>query len=224
MNKDDLMTPYSLDPNRNKKDPRAGIIPESVDMDAPFREPLARLAKVITDRAAVKLGKEKITKESPEYWGIYNLVTDEQCEIALKMDKRKPKTFKEMQALCPEYTAEELQKHLDEMAYNGIIEYNNENVENVRQYVLPMYVPGSAEFGNMNADIIAKHPEVGAFFERMSRIPLEGLTQMVPMGGAGVGMHVIPVEKSIGMDNNSVSLEHISYWLDKYEGKYAASA
>ena len=224
MNKDDLMTPYSLDPNRNKKDPRAGIIPESVDMDAPFREPLARLAKVITDRAAVKLGKEKITKESPEYWGIYNLVTDEQCEIALKMDKRKPKTFKEMQALCPEYTAEELQKHLDEMAYNGIIEYNNENAENVRQYVLPMYVPGSAEFGNMNADIIAKHPEVGAFFERMSRIPLEGLTQMVPMGGAGVGMHVIPVEKSIGMDNNSVSLEHISYWLDKYEGKYAASA
>ena len=63
-----------------------------------------------------------------------------------------------------------------------------------------MYVPGSAEFGNMNPDIFAKHPEVGPFFERMSRIPLEGLTQMVPMGGAGVGMHVIPVEKAIAME------------------------
>ena len=86
-----------------------------------------------------------------------------------------------------------------------------------------MYVPGSAEFGNMNADLLERHPEVGPFFERMSRIPLEGLTQMVPQGGAGVGMHVIPVEDAISMENNSSSLEHISYWLDKYEGKYAAS-
>lgn len=223
MNKENLMTPYSLDPDRNRIDPRAGIIPESVDMDAPFREPLARLAKAITDRAAIKLGKEKITKESPEYWGIYNLVTDEQCEIALKMEKRKPKTFQEISALCPEYKPEELQKHLDEMAYNGIIEYNYENAKHERQYVLPMYVPGSAEFGNMNPDVLAKHPEVGAFFERMSRIPLEGLTHMVPMGGAGVGMHVIPVENAISMENNSVSLEHITHWLDKYDGKYAAS-
>ena len=32
--------------------------------DAPFREPVARLAKVITDRIPVVLGKEKITKET----------------------------------------------------------------------------------------------------------------------------------------------------------------
>ncbi len=220
---EDLMTPYSLDPNRNKVDPRANIVPETVDLNAPFREPLARLAKEITDRAAIKLGKEKITKESPEYWGIYNLVTDEQCEIALKMEKRKPKTFAEISALCPEYSAEELKKHLDEMEFNGIIESNYENDRKEKQYVLPMYVPGSAEFGNMNLDVISKHPEVGPFFERMSRIPLEGLTQMVPMGGAGVGMHVIPVEKAIDLENNSVSIEHISHWLDKYDGKYAAS-
>ena len=29
-----------------------------------------KLGKIITDRAAVLLGKEKITTESPEYWGI----------------------------------------------------------------------------------------------------------------------------------------------------------
>ena len=219
----DLETPYSLDPNRNREDPRAGVIPDTVDLNAPFREPLARFSKVVTDRKNIKLGIEKITKESPEYWGLYNLITDEQCEIALKMEKRKPKTFDEIAALCPEYSREELQKQLDEMSFNGVIEWNYENEKHEKQYVLPMYVPGSAEFGNMNHQVLEAHPEAGAFFERMSRIPLEGLTHMVPMGGAGVGMHVIPVEKSIEMSNSSINLEHISYWLDKYEGKYAAS-
>ena len=36
-------------------------------------------------------------------------------------------------------------------------------------------------------------------------------------------MHVIPVEKAIEMENESIDLEHISYWLDKYEGQYASS-
>ena len=45
---------------------------------------------------------------------------------------------------------------------------------------------------------------------------------MVPPGGAGIGMHVIPVEKAIEMESESISIEHISHWLDKYEGKYAA--
>ncbi len=219
----DKMTPYSLDPNRNKKDPRAGIIPETVDMEAPFREPLAKFAKAVTDRKEIKLGLEKITKESPEYWGLYNLITDEQCEIALKMEKRHPRTFDEIAALCPQYSKEELQKQLDEMSYNGVIEWNYENPQHVKQYVLPMYVPGSAEFGNMNHKVLEAHPEAGAFFERMSRIPLEGLTHMVPMGGAGVGMHVIPVEKAINMKGEAINLEKISYWLDYYEGKYAAS-
>ncbi len=57
----------------------------------------------------------------------------------------------------------------------------------------------------------------------MSRLPLEKITPMVPPGGAGIGMHVIPVEKAIDMNNQAISLEKISYWLDKYEGKYAAS-
>ena len=64
---------------------------------------------------------------------------------------------------------------------------------------------------------------MGRFFERMSRVPLEKVTPMVPPGGAGIGMHVIPVEKAIEMENQSVSVEHIFPWLDKYDGKYAAS-
>lgn len=60
---------------------------------------------------------------------------------------------------------------------------------------------------------------MGTFFEHMSRLPLEKITPFVPEGGAGIGMHVIPVEKAIEMENESVDLEHISYWLSKCEGK-----
>ena len=66
--------------------------------------------------------------------------------------------------------------------------------------------------------MLTEHPELGRFFERMSRRPLEKVTFMVPPGGAGIGMHVIPVEKAIEMNNESISIEHISHWLDKYEG------
>lgn len=204
-------------------DPLGNYVPDTVKNDEPMRESIAKLGKLITDRAPIMLGLEKITKESPEYWGLAPICTDEQAEIAIRMGKRKPRTFEEMKKLCPEYSEEDLQKQLDEMAFNGLIEYNWENPQHEKQYVLPMYVPGSAEFTNMNKQVLEEHPEMGRFFERMSRLPLEKVTFMVPPGGAGIGMHVIPVEKAIETINNSVSVEHISYWLDKYEGKYAAS-
>ena len=204
-------------------DPLGGFVPETVKNDEPAREAVLRLGKVVTDRAEVLLGKEKLTKESPEYWGSAPLVTDEQCEIAIRMKKRKPRTLADMKKLCPEYSEEELLKQLADMSEKGIIEWNYENPQHEKQWVLPMYVPGAAEFANMNKDVLDEHPEMGRFFERMSRIPLEKVTPMVPLGGAGIGMHVIPVEKAIGMENKSVSVEHISHWLDKYEGKYAKS-
>ena len=204
-------------------DPLGGYVPDTVKNDEPIREPIARLGKMISDRLEVMLGKEKITKESPEYWGLAPICTDEQALIAIKMGKRKPRTFAQIKKLTKINDDEYLQKQLDEMSNNGLIEYNWENPQHEKQYVLPMYVPGSAEFTNMNADVLRDHPEMGRFFERMSRLPLEKVTPMVPLGGAGIGMHVIPVEKAIEMENHSVSVEHISHWLDKYEGKYAAS-
>ena len=90
-----------------------------------------------------------------------------------------------------------------------------------RVYWVPMFVPGSAEYTNMNEELMKKHPELGMFFERMTFLPLEKITPMVPMGGSGIGMHVIPVEKAISMENQSIDIEHISYWLKRYEGHLA---
>lgn len=199
------------------------VYPEfTPDPNEPFREPIAKLGKKITDRIPQKLGLKKITRNDPEYWGLAGVLTDEEAELAVKLGVRKPKTLAEIVKLSglEEKKCEAL---LEEMSRKGLLEYNWENPKHEKQYVLPMYVPGCAEFFNMNASILDSNPEMGTFFEHMSRLPLEKITPFVPEGGAGIGMHVIPVEKAIEMENESVDLEHISHWLSKYEGKYAAS-
>lgn len=199
------------------------VYPEFIpDPGKPFREPIAKLGKKITDRIPQKLGLKKITRNDPEYWGLAGVLTDEEALLALKLGVRKPKTLSEIVKISglEEKKCEAL---LEEMSRKGLLEYNWENAAHEKQYVLPMYVPGCAEFFNMNAKILEGNPEMGTFFEHMSRLPLEKITPFVPEGGAGIGMHVIPVEKAIEMENESVDLEHISYWLSKYEGKYAAS-
>ena len=208
-----------------KGDPHYPLRPECADVSEEFREPVARLGKIITDRIPIKLGKHKITKDDPEYWAVARLCTDEEAELAIKAFKkiRQPKTFADIQKAAPEIPAEKLQKMLDHMSWTGLIEWNYENPQHEKQYVLPMFVPGSGEFSNMNKDLIEEHPELGMFFEHMTRLPLEKVTPMVPEGGAGIGMHVIPVEKAIEMNNEAVGIEKISHWLDKYEGKYAKS-
>ena len=132
-------------------------------------------------------------------------------------------------------TDEEFDKLLDLLSYYGMLEYDYGDKytkdgpvpgttyeRKDREYWVPLFVPGSAEYTNMNTALMDRHPELAMFFERMTFLPLEHVTAMVPPGGAGIGMHVIPVEKAISMENQSIDIEHISYWLKKYEGHIGA--
>ncbi|MBR5637386.1 MAG: FAD-dependent oxidoreductase, partial [Pseudobutyrivibrio sp.] len=192
--------------------------------DEDVRPEILELGKVITDRAKIKLGLQKVTKYDPEYWAVAILApTKEIADLALSFGGiRKPKTFKQLLEITG-LDEKTLQERLDQASWNGLIEWNYENDAHEKQWVLPMFVPGSAEFSNMNKDMLREHPEMGRLFERMSRLPLEGLTHMVPPGGAGIGMHVIPVEEAISMEQEAIGVEKISHWLDKYEGHYAKS-
>ena len=190
--------------------------------DRPPRENLLKLGSMITNRIGLKT-----TVDDPEYWGLDGVMTDEMVDVALKMGVRKPKTIEQLMKLT-KMERQPLQKLLDNMSWLGIIEYNWENLDgknpaHEKRYILPLFVPGSAEFLNMRRSQIDEHPEVAAFFERMTMLPLEKITPMVPPGGAGIGMHVIPVEKAIETEQEAIGLEKISYWLHKYEGKYAKS-
>ena len=193
---------------------------------------ITELGKKITDVAAHKIGGVKV--EDPEYWGLAEIVTEEMADVALTMKVRHHYTFFQLCSMnnISDEGKEDFQKLLDEMSYIGLLEYDYGNHYNhkgrtappsERRYVLPIFVPGSAELFNMEEGPegnkrLREHPALASFFERMTYIPLEGLTQMVPPGGAGIGMHVIPVEEAIQMENGSIDIEHISYWLKKYEG------
>ena len=186
------------------------------------KENLFKLGKKITDRIPQQLGLAKITEEDPEYWGMVNVLNDEMVEVALKMKKRVPMSLDEL-AKATGKDRDHLREVLHEMAVVGLIEFHwgekglpmtDEN----KRYVLCMYVPGSAEMLLMHKTIPETNPEVNRFFERMSFLPLEHVTPMVPPGGAGIGMHVIPVEKAIPAQSQSLDIEHLSHWLDKYEG------
>ncbi|MCR4611122.1 MAG: FAD-dependent oxidoreductase [Lachnospiraceae bacterium] len=198
-------------------------------------EKIIKLGKKITDVAGHMIGG--VTADDPEYWGLAEIITEEMAEVGLSMDKRTPYTFDELVNRNKEKVAEKgrdgFQKILDDMCYIGLLEYDygyhydhngRTAPQSERRYILPMFVPGSAELFNMEElpdhsnPRLEEHPAVASFFERMTFLPLDGVTHMVPLGGAGIGMHVIPVEKEVSMSNESIDIEHLSYWLDKYEG------
>ncbi len=195
---------------------------------------IIKLGRKITDVAAHKLFGVKVS--DPEYWGLAEILSEDMADVGLSMKLRTPYTFSEMCELNPEKAKdkEAFKKLLDDMLYVGLLEFdygnhydhNGRNApQTEKRYILAMFVPGSAEMFNMEEtpDCINRrlieHPAVASFFERMTYLPLAKVTQMVPPGGAGVGMHVIPVEEAIKFENESVDLEHLSYWLKKYKDK-----
>ena len=107
---------------------------------AEARELILKLGQKITDRIGVK-----VTTEDPEYWGLACVITDEMAEVALAMKVRVPATAQWIAKRCKK-SVERTEELLQEMSVIGLIEYNWENEDHHKQYVLPMFVPGCAEF------------------------------------------------------------------------------
>ena len=206
------------------------VTPPSLGVKNPRPKVLA-VGKKITDVIDHKI--KGVTSDDAEYWGLAEILSDDMCDVILSMDMRTPYTFDQLAKKNPQFSKEKLQKLLDDMSYVGILEYDygyhydhngRTAPQSERRYILPMFVPGSAELFNIHElpdgtnQRIIDHPELASFFERMTFVPLAGITHMVPQGGSGVGMHVIPVEKAISMENGVMDIEQLSYWLKKYDG------
>ncbi len=185
------------------------------------REILFDLGKMITDRLPYKFGIKRLTENDPEYIILDRACSsDEIAEVMLKMELRKPKTTAEIAKLTGK-SEERIVELLTDAANHGIVEYNFENPKHEKQWYVQLFVPGIAEMTNMVLWQIEKYPELADSFNKMTFLPLEGKTHLIPPGGDGVGMHVIPVEKAIPAKNESASIEHISHWLDKYDGHFS---
>ena len=183
------------------------------------REILFDLGKMITDRLPYKFGIKRLTENDPEYIILDRACSsDEIAEVMLKMGLRKPKTTAEIAKLTGKSEAK-IEELLTDAANHGIVEYNWENPAHEKQWYVQLFVPGIAEMTNMVLWQVEKYPELADSFDKMTFLPLEGKTHLIPPGGDGIGMHVIPVESAIPAKSVSASIEHISHWLDKYDGQ-----
>ena len=178
-----------------------------------------KLGNMITDRYLVKYTHTMKT-DDPEYWALDAVLTKEEVKFLLNFKKTRVPYDVEQLAKMNSMSVEDTQKMVDHLCWVGMVEMNRENEDHHKQYNVPIFVPGSAEFMMMNDKLTEEHPELATFFNLMTQMPLEGVTNMIPPGGSGVGMHVIPVEKAIEHENASVDVEHISHWLNKYD-KYS---
>lgn len=205
---------------------------------------LLKFVQGVTDRADGKLKGVKV--EDPEYWGLACIFEDEMSkqdkdyslDLLIQMKTRKKYPYSDMIKMCQKANMDNktADRIMDMLSVFGMLEYDYGDRytkdgpipgaprnKQARNYWVPLFVPGSAEYTNMNTALMDRHPELAMFFERMTFLPLEKVTAMVPPGGAGIGMHVIPVEQAISMENTTMDIEHLSYWLKKYEGHLGAS-
>ena len=193
--------------------------PNYVAPDKEKEKLVLKLGTMITDRYLVKYTHTMKTSD-PEYWALDHVLTKEEVKFLLSFKKTRVPYKPAEIAQRNNMSLEDTQKMIDHLCWVGVLEMTRENPEHEKQYNVPIFVPGSAEFMMMNDELTDEHPELATFFNLMTQMPLEGITQMVPPGGSGVGMHVIPIEKAIEHENQSVSVEHISHWLNKYD-KYS---
>ena len=196
--------------------------PNYVAEDPEKEQLVLKLATMITDRYAKKL-TGKLNNRDPEYWMLDHVLKKEEVKFLINFKKtRVPYSVPEL-AQMNNMSEEDTKKMVEHLRWIGIIEQNRAKTPDKHlQYELPIFVPGSAEFMMMQDAVTDQYPEMATFFNLMTQLPLGGITQMVPPGGAGVGMHVIPVEKAISSENKSVPVEHLSRWIDMYD-KYGIS-
>lgn len=154
--------------------------------------------------------------DDPRYLGYHRCITDEMAKIGLQMEVRKPYLLEEMAAMT-QLPKEELECILNEMAIIGVIEYNRHNPQREKQYFLPLFIVGSGEYGVLNRDVLREYPEVAKMFSHAALYPASLRAPIIPPGGGGIGMHVVPVEKAIETESQSLPVEHMSHWVDAHD-------
>ena len=184
------------------------------------RESLKKLACLIADDITLRKPSD-ITENHPDFWVLDKLLTTEEIDLMLAFKKKRvvkltPNEVAKRTGQAPS-VAEEMCEHICSL---GLMEFDRENPEHEKRYFIPKWVVGSGEYMMMTGHLVDKHPEIATFFNYASSVPVGKVAHLVPPGGGGLGMHVIPVEKAIEMESKAVSVEHISHWLDKYD-KYA---
>lgn len=162
--------------------------------------------------------KKEYTEKDPEYYSLDILLNDEQCDIALLMERRKPVTAKTV-AKKAKKPVDYVDARLMEMAKIGVLEYKYVNGE--RYYILPVFAPGLLEFVVMHTNLVEQHPELAEAF-RQCTVKAGPMAPLLPVGVTG--MRTIPVASSLPTDQKTASYEDLSKWLIKYKDQLSVGS
>ncbi len=183
--------------------------------DDPEKKKLVKkLAVMITDNIPRKL-PGGMKENHMDFWILDRLLTKDEVRFLLSFKKRRTGLTTPELAQRNNLSEAEAQKVIDHLLWIGILEQNRDNADQHIQYWIPKWVVGSGEYMVEHPTLPDEHPEVATMFNLAPQEPLELAAKLVPPGGAGIGMHVIPVEKAIDPKVQSVSVEHLSHWLNK---------
>ncbi|MBC3887863.1 FAD-dependent oxidoreductase [Acetobacterium paludosum] len=162
--------------------------------------------------AGITGGIVKVKPTDPEYRILEPVTSDEEAEVALKLEIRQYKTVGEVARLCGQPVAD-VEKILYKMAVDGSVKV--EKIDGVDQYCLELFVPGIMEYMVVNKENVAKYPDIAACFEEYTRKLGALMAGNIPVG-SGV-MRVIPIESAIDGDTKRASYEEISHILNNHD-------
>ena len=172
-----------------------------------------KLAVLITDSIPRKL-PGKMKENHMDFWILDRLLTKDEVKFMLSFKQRRVGLTTKELAERNSMSEEEAQKIIDHLVWIGIVEQNRDNADQHIQYWIPKWVVGSGEYMVEHPTLCDTNPEVATMFNLAPQEPLELAAKLVPPGGAGIGMHVIPVEKAIDPKVESASVEHLSHWIN----------
>ena len=184
--------------------------------DPEKKEIVMKLARMCTDNIPRKM-PGGMHENHMDFWILDRMLTKEEAKFMLSFKKlRTGYTTTELSKMN-HMPIDKTQAMIDHLLWIGILEQNRDNPDQHIQYWVPKWVVGNGEYMMEHPTLADDHPEVATMFNFAPGEPLEWAAKMVPPGGAGLGMHVIPVEKAIDPSSRSVDTEHLSHWLDKYD-------
>ncbi len=184
--------------------------------DPEKRRLVKKLAVMITDNIPRKL-PGGMHENHMDFWILDKMLTKNEVKFLLSFKKRRVGLTTKELAERNRISEKRAQKYIDHLLWIGILEQNRDNEDHHIQYLIPKWVVGSGEYMVEHPTLADKDPAVATMFNLAPQEPLELAAKLVPPGGAGIGMHVIPVEKAIDASSTSVSVEHLSHWIDKYD-------
>ena len=154
------------------------------------------------------------TETHPLYVCMNELLNDEQINLLTFMEMRVPITSEDL-AQKSGLDIEITEKLLEEIRMIGLVEDIYKN--GFKQWEFLVVIPGMAENAVLNKKQYEAHKQsIAKMFRTVSHMPAP-IIPMIPVGGAGLAMHVIPVEKAIPAGTKTVNHEEISHWLKKYD-------